>query len=96
MECASSYAAVLRRDLKPGSAVDARVVREKALHGLEHVTERWSAGRVVEVDVWRQPAVEERHLLVEADDAFPPAVLVMWAYGEHGRVSLLLNTQKEP
>ena len=34
-------------------------------------------------------------MLVEADDAFPPAVSGMWAYGEHGRVSLLLNTQKE-
>ena len=77
--------------LEARAAVDARVVGEKALDRLEHLPEGRSACGVVEVDVRRQPAVEERHLrsrpTIRSRQGFSGAGVA----GEHGNAGLLLT-----
>jgi hypothetical protein len=41
--------------------------------GVEHVSQRGCAGRVVEIDVGLQAAVEHWHNLIDADDAITDA-----------------------
>ena len=50
------------------AAVHAGRQRREPLHRLGHGPQRWGRGGVVEVDVWDEPAVEQRHQLVHADD----------------------------
>ena len=64
-----------------GSPMHAGVVRQKALHRIENLAEGRGARRVVEVDVRRQPAVEERQFLVESDDTFAPVRGFAWFAG---------------
>ncbi|HRI57152.1 MAG TPA: hypothetical protein PK170_08665 [Anaerolineae bacterium] len=55
--------------LEAGAAVDAGIVGHEALHRVHGLLQHRRAGRVVQVDVRNQAAVQQRHKLVVADDA---------------------------
>ena len=71
MSRACSYAAVLDAGLVARAPVDAGVVGQEALDGVEHGAQGRRAGGVVEVDVGHEPAVEDGHRLVDADHLAP-------------------------
>ena len=57
--------------LVPRSTMDARIERQEPLDGANHRSEGWCAGRVVEIDVWHEPAIEQRDRLVGPHERVP-------------------------
>ena len=66
-----------------GAAVNARVIRQKLVDGVEHLLQWRCGGGVVEVDVWGETAVGERDLLREPGNSLSPADRVSEVWGVH-------------
>ena len=69
--------------LVAGAPMDARVERQELLDGLDHRSERRRARRVVEVHVRHEPAIEQRHQLIDPDRAVAGHQLAFIAHRGH-------------